>query len=331
MMRGKWLAALGVPFALGLASAGYQTAGMTRDRRRFPPPGELIDVGGRRLHMWREGSGTPPVVLIPALGGPAAEWADVQHELAVVTTVCVYDRAGLGWSDGGPLVPATPGRMADDLHRLVDAARIPRPFVLAGHSVGGLAARMYAARHPGDLAALVLIDSSHEDQFWRLRENDPWEGAHELWLRAARSRLTPLGLVRLADRLGVADGRRRGVAYSYPSGFTEAGLAFSLSSKQRRADICELLGFALGMAEVRRTAGSLRALPLLVIAGGPKGRERWYRGWAELQREFAGLSSRSTQRVADHSGHHLHRDAPDVVIRGIENLVEKLRAEAQHR
>lgn len=93
-VRGKWLAAFGLPLAAGLASAGYQAVGEARDRWRFPPPGELIDVGGRRLHMWRMGTGTP-VVIIPALGGEALEWASIQRELASVTTVYIYDRAGL--------------------------------------------------------------------------------------------------------------------------------------------------------------------------------------------------------------------------------------------
>ncbi|SRR6266511_2482335 len=88
--------------AFGLADAMYQVIGEARDRRRFPPPGELVDVGDRRLHLWRAGEGGPAVVVAPSLGEPGHEWAEIQRSLAEHTTVALYDRAGLGWNDPGP-------------------------------------------------------------------------------------------------------------------------------------------------------------------------------------------------------------------------------------
>jgi pimeloyl-ACP methyl ester carboxylesterase len=145
----------------GLASAAYQTVADARDRRRYPPPGELVDIGGRRLHLWRAGEGGPAVVVAPSLGEPGHGWAEVQRLLAQHTTVVLYDRAGLGWSDPGPW--PTGRRMVADLHALLEAAGIPPPYVLAGHSLGGLLMRWHQATHPDDVAGLALVDSSHPD------------------------------------------------------------------------------------------------------------------------------------------------------------------------
>src|SRR5262245_3123277 len=97
--RRAFLRGLAAAMALGLASAAYQAAGEARDRRRFPPPDRLVDVGGYRLHLLCAGQGSPAVVVIPALGGAALGWLTIQRSLATETTVCLYDRAGLGWSD----------------------------------------------------------------------------------------------------------------------------------------------------------------------------------------------------------------------------------------
>src|SRR5882672_4112225 len=115
--------------ALGLASAAYQAAGESRDRRRQPPPGRLIDVGGHRLHIVCAGQGSPPVVIVPALGATAEDWREVQGRVATDTTVCVYDRAGLGYSES-PRRHRTARRMAEELHALLHGAGIAPPYVL---------------------------------------------------------------------------------------------------------------------------------------------------------------------------------------------------------
>ncbi len=157
--RALWIGAA----ALALASAAYQAAAEATDRRRNRPPGRLVDVGGRRLHIMCAGEGTPAVVIIPAMGGLAIEWHAVQDALASHTAVCVYDRPGLGWSDPAPGWPTVTG-MAYGLHRLLDAAGITPPFVVAGHSLGGLVARVFTYMYPGEVAGLALVDSSHPEQ-----------------------------------------------------------------------------------------------------------------------------------------------------------------------
>ncbi|MGH9331314.1 MAG: alpha/beta fold hydrolase, partial [Vicinamibacterales bacterium] len=128
------------------------------------PPGRLIDVGGYRLHLNGTGAGRPTVVLDAALGGSSVSWALVQPEVARFTRVCSYDRAGFGWSDAGPM-PRTVGRIVGELRTLLDRAGEPSPYVLVGHSFGGLVLRVFAARYPADVAGLVLVDPAHPEDW----------------------------------------------------------------------------------------------------------------------------------------------------------------------
>jgi pimeloyl-ACP methyl ester carboxylesterase len=324
----------------GLASAAYQVLGEARDRRRFPPPGELVDIDGRRLHLWRAGEGSPAVVIATSLAEPGHGWAEIQPRLAQHTTVVLYDRAGLGWSDPGPW--PTGKRIVDDLHALLDATRIPPPYVLVGHSVGGLHVRLYAARHPEQVVALMLVDSSHPDQSHRLRERcGGWRFSRPgHWLQAAKSAFRPLGLARLRGSLRARYGHganippspRRGI----PPELAEAAAAIGRSSRQRRAGVRELLAFSSVAAEVSRvvagTAGSLGQLPLTVITRGTKDPPPWPRGaeavWQELQAELALLSERGIHLHAESGDHFVHRSDPDLVVRAIADLVDQVRTTA---
>lgn len=140
--------------ALGLI---YQPIATAIDAHRYPAPGRLIDMGGYRLHIQCEGLGGPTVVLEAGLGGSSLDWSLVQADLAKETRVCVYDRAGYGWSEPGPL-PRTSARSAEELHTLLIRAGEPGPYVLAAHALGGLNARVFAGTYPRETAGLVLID-----------------------------------------------------------------------------------------------------------------------------------------------------------------------------
>lgn len=128
------------------------------------PPGRLVDVGGFRLHINSTGSGRPTVVLDAALGASSISWALVQPEVARFARVCSYDRAGFGWSEAGPF-PRTVGRIAGELRTLLDRAGEPPPYVLVGHSFGGLVMRVFAARYRADVAGLVLVDPAHPEDW----------------------------------------------------------------------------------------------------------------------------------------------------------------------
>jgi pimeloyl-ACP methyl ester carboxylesterase len=142
--------------ALASVGGGYQTV---RDATANPMPGQLIDVGGHRLHLYCTGARGPTVVLEPGLGGASLDMTWIAAAVARDSRVCVYDRAGRGWSDAAD-GPQDAAQTTTDLHTLLDRAHIPGPYVLAGHSFGGLYVLSFAAQYPDQVAGMVLLDST---------------------------------------------------------------------------------------------------------------------------------------------------------------------------
>ncbi len=149
--------------ALTLVMAGviYQSVGLARDARRFPPPGQLVDVGGFRLHAVCRGHGAPTVVLESAIAASSLSWSRVQPEVARFTSVCAYDRAGLGWSDAAT-TPRTLARIVDELRTVITTLKGAAPCVMVGHSFGVFVCLAYAARYPQHVGGLVLLDPPSE-------------------------------------------------------------------------------------------------------------------------------------------------------------------------
>jgi pimeloyl-ACP methyl ester carboxylesterase len=154
------LIVLGIAAGLIAVGAIYQAAGMKADQRRYPPPGRMVDIGGRKLHLIESGSGLP-VVFEAGISATCLNWTEVRSQVERFARACAYDRAGLGWSDAWS-DPATSARttpeIVDDLNALLAAAKIPGPYILVGHSFGGLVVRAYAAKYPREVAGLVLVD-----------------------------------------------------------------------------------------------------------------------------------------------------------------------------
>lgn len=310
----RWLlraaAALG---AVGLLSAGYQAAAEAVDRRRYPPPGRMVDVGGRSLHLIDIGAGSPAVVIVQALGTNALDFLGFYRSLASEAHVYVYDRAGLGWSEAPRRGRRTHDVMARELRDLLAAAGISPPYVLVGHSLGGVIARRFAARYPVDVAGLVLIDSSHEDQVRRLRAEGWWGHPPVSTVRHALkrgTRLLFLGLYRLLSREDVSD---------VPPEYAGAAHAVSLTARARRADLRELL-------LTLRPHGSppdLGELPLTVLTAADRDAT-----WNAMQAELATISTESTHIVADHGGHFLQRDNPELVRAAIRDMIARIRETA---
>jgi pimeloyl-ACP methyl ester carboxylesterase len=140
-----------------LIGATYQGVATAVERRRFPHPGRMIDVGGHQLHLSCAGQGAPTVVLEAPATTMSAAWAWVQGDLAKTTRVCSYDRAGLGWSEAGD-APFAPQEVAPELNALLQKAGERGPFVIAGVEFGAALATLYAARYPDEVAAVVLVN-----------------------------------------------------------------------------------------------------------------------------------------------------------------------------
>src|SRR5215216_1313636 len=161
-MRRIWRPLLGlvvVLLVLAIVGAIYQASATELAERAYPPPGEMVDVGGYSLHINCVGQGSPTVVLDAGLGDFSAQWVWVQREVSDTTRVCAYDRAGMGWSEMGP-EPRDAKQITGELHTLLSKAGIEGPYVLVGHSLGGLSMQTYAHRYPDEVAGVVLVDSS---------------------------------------------------------------------------------------------------------------------------------------------------------------------------
>lgn len=166
--------------------------------------GTYHEVGGRRLLLHRSGAGSPAVVFLPGAGAVGLDYLNVQRGAAELSTSLVYDRAGTGWSDPGGL-PRSAAAVTDELRELLVVAGVAPPYLLVGHSLGGLYARHYAQRFPHEVAALLLMDPGHEDyDAYMPREPNARSGATGAFAAAARRQLYRLlngalaGAVRLA-------------------------------------------------------------------------------------------------------------------------------------
>jgi pimeloyl-ACP methyl ester carboxylesterase len=285
-----------------LSGAVYQWVATRRELAATPPPGQLVDIGGHRLHLWCTGSGAPTVILDTGLGGTTADWGFVQPDVARFARVCAYDRAGMGYSDRGPS-PRTARRIANELAELLARSGNSGPVVLVGASIAGFGVRVFASEHPDRVAGLVLVDASDEDD------------VHEV-PRMARfvPVLATTGVFRM---LHVSFGQRLESLAPAVRQFAQA-TSFRAAGFRTAAD--ELQHIEESASEVRRSRRTFR-VPVLVVTGGRAGDESWRR----LQRDQASLSDRGCLIVAQQSGHVVALDEPDVVVDAIRRVVETAR------
>jgi len=282
------------------------------------PPGQLVDIGGYRLHIRCEGEGSPAVIMDAGLGGLSLEWLSVQRFLKHYTQVCSYDRAGYGWSDPGPQ-PRTSSMIADELFQLLLRASVRGPYILVGHSFGGYNVQLFAERYPYLTAGVVLVDSSHPDQVERFL-------APPLSMNTAPTGQTS-GVVLLPGPVMLPA--------NMPEDAQTAALMLMSRRKSRQAAAEEFLYFRDSAAEVR-AHGALPNVPLVVISRGiPERNTAEEQGrlaealWITLQEELAERSSRSAHLIANESGHHVHLDQPQLVADAITMVLDFARAPAE--
>lgn len=346
------LAVAGVIAAATAATFVAGSIARVRLRRASRAPGRLVDIGGYRLHLDVRGPdvldpdvphpgaldpaapAVPTIVLEGGTWAPAATWGPLQDVLARDARVVAYDRAGLGWSDPSPR-PRTARVMADELRALLRAAAVPGPYLLVGHSFGGLVVRAFAAAHPGQVAGVVLLDGAHEAQFERfpapLRE-----------MNARMTRLMPVifGVVRLLGRAGIL-ALRPGVIPADMGPLPEdvvAGVRARIAAEPRILDTMarELGDLPAGNAGIRAGGGTpLGALPLVVLSHGrleglppglgPDVADTYEATWQELQAEQAALSTRGRHRVVEGAGHNIHAEAPGAVLAAVREVIAAAR------
>src|SRR5262245_20518336 len=264
-----------------LLAAGliYQLIATALDHRRFPPPGQLVDVGGFKMHIHCTGTGTPAVILESLSGGFSSYWGWIQPAVATTTQVCSYDRAGRAWSEADPQ-PQTLARTSDNLRRLLQGAGIVGPYVLVGHSIGGVYLRRLAADNPNDVVGIVLVDSAHPAQLERYAQLRQ-ENRNYLRINRALAVLARLGL----GHLYFASGGTFDFGELPEQERTELAAAWSSPAyfASQRAEIIA----TPNMFTEARTIGTLGDLPLIVVTRGKDLDDNWI----TLQDDLVTLSS----------------------------------------
>ena len=303
----------------------------------IPPPGKLVDLAGFRLHLHCTGAGSPSIVLDAALGAASLSWSLVQPELAKLSRVCSYDRAGFGWSDAGPM-PRTAGRIAEELRTLLDRGGVPPPFLLVGHSFGGLVVEIFAQRFRREMAGMVLVDPAHAEDWVRPAPKE--QVLIDRGVRLCRYGVIAarIGLARLvtmlvrSGQLTMARGLVKAASRGALSKQDEAILApvwklppdvrAPLAHVWSKPRFFQALGSQIGSISVsaaqvlEATAGGFGDLPLITISSTNPGDYR-----VRQQDALAARSTRGRHIRASKSGHWIPLDQPEVVIDAVKEIL----------
>lgn len=272
-----------------------------------PAPGQRVDLGGYKLHINCLGAGSPTVILDAGLGDWSTHWTAVQNLLKTDTRVCSYDRAGYGWSDPGPR-PRDSRRIVAELHSLLGKAAIEPPYLLVGHSFGGLNMRLFAVTHAPEVAGLVLVEASHPDSLPYRRNEDGKTPS-----TSSANQLMVTHYVQPEEK-------------TFPPEAQPAMRDNLLQTKSMVTSRGEYRALAYSVQEVQK-APPLGNLPLAVIS---RGKRQWPEGadgdarekaWHDQQIELTKLSSRSRYVTATKSGHHIHLDEPELVADSVRKMV----------
>lgn len=319
--------------------AGLSSSATSRAQNSAPlPPGGVVDLGGFRVHVDCAGSGSPPVIFLHGLGDYSFDWALVQPRVAKKTQACAYDRPGQAWSQPGP-PPRGLQTSAHELHLLLQRSKIAGPYILVGHSWGGLIARMYAYEYPKEVAGMVLVDATHEDEYlWidgkiirpRFMTENEWSTLIKPKKPASKAPSNdspkqasppPPSVVKLGppfDKLPPDAQKLRIWAMSQP--FSKARFEGG-DTLDFRADFIEMHKVTV------QSDHPLHHIPLIVLSKTPAldndddykpNQLAWNQG---LQARLATLSTNSDHIVADHSGHHIQLDEPDIVTASILRMI----------
>jgi len=270
----------------------------------FPAiPGQRFDVGGYQLHINCTGSGSPTVLVDVGLGDDSTDWLPIQHAISQNSRICVFDRAGYGWSDFGP-APRTSNRIAQELEILLEAANIAAPYILVGHSFGGYNIRIFAANNPEMVAGMVLVDASHEDQY-------------------------NLFKIKLPNNFN-----RRGTIMILPKStdsLAHANKSPVLRERAFHAARAEISALDESSIQLQKNS-ALPVVPLIVIS---RGKPEWYgdigqqqreKTWIDLQQDLSRLSPISTHMFANRSGHAIPHEQPEIIIEAIKQVLSQVHA-----
>ncbi len=288
--RFAWLAML-----VGLVACSQGTGGDVVD--------EMVDIGGRSQHIYCMGEGNPRVVIDVGFGDSYTNWRAIQEQMAQDTRVCAYERAGYGHSDPGP-EPRHSQQVAGELKMLLENAGIEGPYVLVGHSLGGLNVQVFADLYPDLVAGAVLLDPAPLGFITGERFPELYQMAEQ----------ETAGLLAVAENArGATDPEEKARASYYQTLASEHAMMMADSAKQVTA------------------IESFGDMPLIVLASGKSNpafgvsAEDFQRFWNEQSQALAAKSAKGAYILAEESGHNLYSDAPDLVLDAVRQVVQEAR------
>ena len=333
------LVAIGL-FVVGLLLFGivYQQVGLVLDRRRVRPFGQIVRAPGGSFHVNCMGQGDVTVVLESGISASSLSWARVQSEVSRFARVCSYDRAGFGWSDRRS-GERTPGRLAQELNLMLNATELKPPYLLVGHSFGGLIVRAYAAQFPNEVCGMVLLDALHPSEWANPTREQKRVVAGGMLLSWIGVLLCELGVVRLSVDLAARGRTRTGqtVLRSFGAQATEV-------VNRIVGEVTKLPGELLSAVRAHWTNAKSFATQARYFASLPKSSREMLNSRlpadlplavlsadnpiparAEEQRHLAGLCVGAEHTVIAECGHWIHLDRPELVVKAIHQVVERSR------
>jgi pimeloyl-ACP methyl ester carboxylesterase len=305
------------------------------DKRKFPPPGRLVNIPGGQMHVRQSGDGRPAVVLESGIAASSLNWSLLQPRLDALTTTYSYDRAGFGWSTSDSS-RCSLAKMTGDLHELLTALEVPRPYILVAHSFGAFIANAYARRFSQELAGLVLVDPLTPQEWVKPDREQRWTLRRGVWFSRAGGALASVGVVRACLWLLQRGSREapRGVLRMFGGKATETverilGELAKLPPEVVRvirarwstpkffwtmaAHIRSLPGCALELKGCAIPAG----IPVTVLSGAHQPAVR-----LEEHAAIAAHSERGHHLIAPKGAHWIHLDHPELVADAVREMVE---------
>lgn len=285
----------------------YQSYSSYVDSVSFEKPGEMIDVGGYSLYVEDTGVGKVTVIFDSGMGDDLSVWNKVAEEVSQFSRVITYDRAGLGWSEQSPRERDSKVIVAE-LHSVLKEKDLTGPIILVGHSFGGINMQRYALTYPKHIAALVLVDSAHEDQINKM----PQANFLQKYLFKFGMWAAPFGIPRL-----------------YLSNTNPEEKAKKSTTQHQYTSLDEAKYFPKSLSELSELAPHFGDMPLVVIARNKASSEINNTKnkdliWANLQENIAARSTNSTIIFSRERHHSIHKMQPEVVIEAIQTLAESL-------
>ena len=329
-MRWVALLCLKITCIIILCGITYQFISVRIDEAKYRPMGELVDIGGYKLHIHKTGIDSgPTIVLDMGMGGNLLYWSLVQPEIAKFARVVSYDRAGLGWSDPSPK-SRTSENIAEELHTLLHNANIPRPYIIVGHSFAGINARVFANKYPDEVMGVILVDSSHENQMEKLpKQTDLFSKLLRYKLgHSVLMALTNIGFSRIYENLTYD--------HKLSNDIRTEIIATNATTQFMQSCINEWSMFPDNLDYVKKTGQDLGNKPLTVITAGMKPHDDLcasrgfdnisckdaYVAWQGLQKDLVTKSTRGKQIIAEHSGHNIPVDAPDFIVKAAIEMIK---------